>query len=57
MRRMRYKLLGLAVWKGARWYLGRRLGHLVPSRRVFAGALVVTTVSALAIAATRRESE
>ena len=53
---MAYKILGFAVWKGARWYLGRRYGHLVPSRRVFAGALVVTTVSALAIAATRRES-
>ena len=53
---MRYKLLGLAVWKGARWYLGRRYGHLVPSRRVFASALVVTVVSALAVAATHRES-
>jgi len=54
---MRYKLLGYAVWKGARWYLGRRYGRLIPSRRVMAGALVVSAVSALAIAATRRESE
>jgi len=53
---MGYKLLGLAVWKGARWYLGRRFGHLVPSRRIATGALVVTVVSALAVAATRRES-
>ena len=57
MRRMRYKLLGFAVWKGARWYLGRRFGHLVPSRRIATGALVVTVVSALVIAATRRESD
>jgi len=53
---MRYKLLGLAVWKGARWYMGRRYGRLVPSRRVLAGALVASAVSALAVAATRRES-
>jgi hypothetical protein len=54
---MRYKLLGYAVWKGARWYVGRRYGRLIPSRRVMAGALVVSAVSALVIAATRRESE
>jgi hypothetical protein len=54
---MRYKLLGFAVWHGARWYARRRYGHLVPSRRVLAGVMVVSTVSALAIAATRRESE
>ncbi len=53
---MRYKILGYAVWKGARWYVGRRYGRLIPSRRVLAGALVVTAVSAMAVAATRRES-
>ena len=53
---MAYKLLGIAVWKGARWYMGRRFGHLVPSRRIAAGVFVVTVVSALAVAATRRES-
>jgi hypothetical protein len=27
-----YRLLGYAVWRGAKWYLGKRL----PSRRSFA---------------------
>jgi hypothetical protein len=54
---MRYKLLGFAVWKGARWYVQRRYGRLIPSRRVLTGALVVSAVSAMAFAATRREAD
>lgn len=53
---MRYKLLGYAVWKGIRWYARRRIARLVPSRRVLAGALVVSAASALAVVAIRRES-
>ncbi len=52
---MAYKLLGFAVWKGGRWYVRRQYGHLIPSRRVLAGAIVVSAVSALAIAAARRD--
>jgi hypothetical protein len=54
---MAYKLLGFAVWKGVRWYVSRRYGRLIPSRRVLAGALVVSAVSAMALAASRRASE
>lgn len=53
---MRYKLLGFAVWKGTSWYVRRRLGRLIPSRRVLAGAFVISAVSALAVVATRRAS-
>ena len=53
---MGYKILGFTVWHGGRWYVRRRYGHLVPSRRVAAGALVVSAVSVLALAATRRGS-
>jgi hypothetical protein len=53
---MGYKLLGIAVWKGGRWFLHRRYGHLVPSRRLVAAGVVVGVVSALAIAVARRES-
>jgi len=54
---MVYRLLGFAVWRGARWYMNRRYGHLVPSRRVLTGAFVVSAVSALAVVAARRESD
>jgi hypothetical protein len=47
---MAYKLLGMAVWKGAKWYLRRTYGHLVPSRRVALAGLVALVVAALALA-------
>ena len=40
---MFYKALGYAVWKGAKWYVGRKL----PSRKLIVGgalALVVATL-------------
>jgi hypothetical protein len=43
---MFYKALGFAVWKGAKWYLGRKL----PPARMFAGiglAAVAATVVAV----------
>jgi hypothetical protein len=36
-----YTLLGKVVWRGGKWYLRRSYGHLVPSRRTVALALVV----------------
>jgi hypothetical protein len=47
---MGYKLLGMAVWKGAKWYLRRTYGHLVPSRRVVLAGFVALVVAALALA-------
>ena len=41
---MFYKLLGMAVWKGAKWYLGRRVGTkggVSPKALVAGGALVL----------------
>ena len=35
-----YKLLGLVVWRGGKWYLRRTYGHLIPSRRTVALVLV-----------------
>ena len=46
---MAYKLLGMAVWKGAKWYLRRTYAHLVPSRRVALAGLVALVVAALAV--------
>jgi hypothetical protein len=51
---MAYKLLGMAVWKGLKWYLRRTYGHLVPSRRVALAGLVALIVAALALAGRRQ---
>ena len=44
---MAYKVLGWAVWKGAKFYLRRRLPY-VPSRRLLAGGFVAVVVVAMA---------
>ncbi|HEY2719593.1 MAG TPA: hypothetical protein VGI52_08185 [Solirubrobacteraceae bacterium] len=46
-----YKLLGLAVWRGGKWYLRKRL----PSRRrlVFASACGLSALSAAVVLARR----
>ena len=46
---MFYKLLGMAVWKGAKWYLGRR----VNTRPLVAGAIVAAVVGGAVVAAKR----
>jgi hypothetical protein len=42
---MGYKILGFAVWKGAKWYLGRRYPK---ARPVALGAVVALTVVTIA---------
>lgn len=54
---MRYKLLGFIVWQGARWYARRRIGSLVPSRRVATGALVAGVVGVGAVIAARSDRD
>jgi hypothetical protein len=50
---MFYKALGFAVWKGARWYLGRKL----PPARVLGGiGLAAIAATAVAVGA-KRNSE
>jgi hypothetical protein len=47
---MFYKTLGFAVWKGAKWYLGRK----VPATRVVAGVgLGALAATAAALGAKR----
>jgi len=48
-----YKILGFVVWRGAKWYVRRTYGHLIPSRRVGVGALVLASVLVLALAGKR----
>jgi hypothetical protein len=43
---MLYKALGFGVWKGAKWYVGRK----VPSRRLLvSGAAALTAATVVAV--------
>jgi hypothetical protein len=48
---MKYRLLGFAVWRGARWYLKRRYAE--KSRRLFAAGVVAAIVAGAAYAQRR----
>jgi hypothetical protein len=50
---MGYKLLGWAVWKGGKWYVRKRYGHVVPPRPLLAAGLTGAAVAAI-YAASRR---
>jgi len=52
-----YKLLGVAVWRGARWYLRRNYGRYLPSRRALSAATVAIAVGGLALAQARRSPD
>ncbi|MEA2291790.1 MAG: hypothetical protein QOF17_810 [Solirubrobacteraceae bacterium] len=41
---MFYKLLGMAVWNGAKWYLGRRFGPRAGAKALAAGGVVAVAV-------------
>jgi hypothetical protein len=50
---MFYKALGFAVWKGAKWYVGRKL----PSRRLMVGGALVLAVATLVAVGAKRASD
>lgn len=52
---MRYKILGFAVWQGASWYVRRRYGRWLPSRKVVAAGIVLVAVARLAAKARGEE--
>jgi hypothetical protein len=54
---MAYKVLGYAVWNGAKWYVGRRYGHLVPSRRVAVAGLAAVALAGIGAVAIARSGE
>ncbi len=47
---MGYKLLGFVVWKGAKWYVKRRL----PDPRVVAAGVVAVGIGVAFVAGSRR---
>jgi len=59
---MFYKALGFAVWKGAKWYVGRKLpshgSRKLPSRKLMVGgALVLAVATLIAVGAKRDHGE
>lgn len=52
---MGYKLLGVAVWRAARWYLHRRFPGA--GRKALVGAGIVAGVAAAGAAAARQRSD
>ena len=48
---MAYKILGLIVWKGGKWFVGRKYG--TAPRNVVAGTVVAGALAATAIVALR----
>jgi hypothetical protein len=49
---MFYKALGFTVWKGAKWYAGRKL----PSRGVLVGGALALGAASLVAAGAARDS-
>jgi hypothetical protein len=50
---MFYKMLGMVVWKGAKWYLNRRVGPTVGVKALVAGGALAVGVAAAAVLAKR----
>jgi hypothetical protein len=54
---MFYKLLGMAVWNGAKFFLRRKYGPTYAPKPLLAGGVIAIVAGlALAILAARRES-
>ena len=47
---MAYKLLGMAVWKGAKLFLRRRYGSTMTPKPLLAGGVILVALGALALA-------
>jgi hypothetical protein len=53
---MLYKLLGMAVWNGAKWYVGRRYGRGTAVKALAAGGVVAAVAGAAVVVARRAGS-
>jgi hypothetical protein len=50
---MLYKALGFAVWKGAKWYVGRKL----PPRKLLVGGALALAVATFVAVGARRDQD
>jgi hypothetical protein len=46
---MFYKLLGMAVWNGGKWYAGRRFGPRAGLKALAVGGIVALGIGAVAV--------
>jgi hypothetical protein len=53
---MGYKLLGFVVWRGAKWYLGRRLGGVAATRKALVAGGLAALAAAVFIAASAKRN-
>jgi hypothetical protein len=54
---MLYRLLGMAVWKGGRFYVGRKYGGKLPARALAGiGGLLVLALGAVLFSARRGDT-
>jgi hypothetical protein len=54
---MFYKLLGMAVWNGSKWYLGRRYGPRARPKALLVGGAVALAAGAATVLAKRTTSD
>jgi hypothetical protein len=54
---MAYKLLGFVVWRGAKWYVGRRLGGLTATRKVLVAGALAAAAAAVLVAAGAKKNQ
>ena len=50
---MFYKLLGMVVWNGAKWFLRRKYGPTYMPKPVFAGGVVAIALAVLLLLRSR----
>jgi hypothetical protein len=51
-----YQFVGYVTWNGGKFYLRRRYGHMVPSRRVVAAGIVLGSVGGYAAIEARKRT-
>jgi hypothetical protein len=54
---MAYKLLGMVVWKGGKWFLRRRYGTAMAPKPVLAGGMLLVIAGVVLAAARQRGGE
>jgi hypothetical protein len=54
---MAYKLLGMVVWRGGKWFLRRRYGTAMAPKPVLAGGLLLVIAGVVLAAARQRGGE